>query len=864
MNPTTNTLLNNILGVCVNINASINKNANNQANPESEKSKNTGIGSLGEILKGSTDNKKLQSGINSIKDILSSIIEFNKTKINTKKIDATATALKGMFEVIVWIGNKEKTVKSAVKLFDSLSESLKGMTEFTKSVSSFLLSIGGSILLMAISLWTAGKILGTSPGGSLTIMAAIVLGLLGLMYLIGKAAPYVAPGTETVKGIGKALLYLAGGILAFVLTLGIISMVLGTGIGFTGILAAIGVVGLVILGAVGAFALIGMAAPFIESGIKVVQGMALGLILLAGSILIVALVSTLISKLATGTSNKDESKGIFGAYGPMIKGLGVIGLVLLGAVGLFVAFDSLAAVILPGIGIGFAISAYLIVLSLSIVVLAKSIKSVMTTLGSLDMSNLGSMLTNMISGVISGVAGGFSKGLANGKTGIAGFKEGVKNMALIGPAMAVLMGMSVTISMFAWALTAFANLGNMRVIEGYDKTTGKPIFGSTVNIEGVGKTISSTLSDFLINLIKSTDHLTTKQARAIKKMGGALSGKNGILRAVIQFADVLKTFAQFGVNGEIGYVKLVPDGTDENGHAKFKQVPDKVKIKTVVDNITSSFMQFVTTITDPNNINKFGVDGVNKARIENLTETLMGSDAVKFLGITTSRKKLGLLTPIKMFADTLMTFGKFGKENKIPTFDENGQPSGSGILVSDIAGNIMTMLSKFAESIAADTTVTKSIGSAIKKLSEFDELIKKLGEMGASLDPLTKLSTGIGTLADNFARLTSSVDALNVDKMGKISGASASVVSSNGNSAGNIARNISSSGSTTNSTNINNQSTTNNSTYTTPSVQQSAPDWNAIADRIGNTLAAKMSESIKSGLFHFEFAGKNEGVLDIK
>jgi hypothetical protein len=864
MNQTANELLNKILGVCVNINTSLSKGSTSSPAGENDKAKNTGIGSLGDILRGSTDNnKKLQSGIASIKDILGSIIAFNKVKMNTKKIDATAIALKGLFEVVVWIGSKERTIHNAVKLFDSLSDSLKGITSFTKSMSVFLLSIGGSILLMAFSLWTAGKILGTNPAGALTVMAGIILGLLGLMFLIGKAASYIAPGTETVKGIGKALMFLSGGLLAFVISLGLISLVLGTGAGIGGIAAAIGVIALVILGAVGAFALIGMAAAYIDKGTKVIEGMSLGLIMLAGSILIVALVATLISKLA-GTSDKDESNGIFGKYGPMIKGLGVIGLVLLGAVGLFVAFDAMSAVIIPGIAIGFAVSAYLIFLSLSIVALAKSIKSVMTTLGSVDISKLSTVLSDMISGVISGVANGFAKGLSNGKTGVSGFVEGVKNMALIGPAMAVLMGMSVTISMFAWALTAFANLGNMRVIEGYDKVTGKPIFGSTVNIAGVGQTISATLSDFLVNLIKSTNQLTTKQARAIKKMGAALTGKNGILSGVVQFADVLKTFAQFGKNGEIGYVKLVPDGTDEHGQAKFKQVPDTVKIKTVVDNITSSFTQFVTSITDPSNINKFGINGVNKERIANLTEALMGSDAVTFLGITTSRKTIGLLTPIKMFADTLMTFGKFGKENKIPTFDENGMPTGSGILVSDIAGNIMAMLGSFSDSIAKDTTITTSISAAVKKLSEFDELIKKLGEMGAALDPLTKLSTGIGTLADNFARLTSSVDGLNVDKMGKISAVSASVVSSPGNSAGAMAQNITSTGSTSNSTTINNQSTVHNSTPAPVMAQQNMPDWSEFAQQIGNAIAAKMASEIKSGLFHFEFAGKTDGVLDIK
>ena len=56
-------------------------------------------------------------------------------------------------------------------------------------------------------------------------------------------------------------------------------------------------------------------------------------------------------------------------------------------------------------------------------------------------------------------------------------------------------------------------------------------------------------SDFLENLIASTKTLSFRQARSIDRMGAALTGKNGILRAVIQFADVLKTFAQFGKNG---------------------------------------------------------------------------------------------------------------------------------------------------------------------------------------------------------------------------------------------------------------------------------------------------------------------------
>ena len=123
MNQTANELLNKILGVCVNISASLSKGSPQAGAPTDDKAKNTGIGSLGDILKGSGDNeKKLKSGISSIKDILTSIIAFNKMKINTKKVDAVAVALKGLFEVVIWIGNKGRVITNAIKLFEKLKD----------------------------------------------------------------------------------------------------------------------------------------------------------------------------------------------------------------------------------------------------------------------------------------------------------------------------------------------------------------------------------------------------------------------------------------------------------------------------------------------------------------------------------------------------------------------------------------------------------------------------------------------------------------------------------------------------------------------------------------------------------------------
>lgn len=856
MNQTSNELLNKILHVCGAIHTTLRLNSQEKGaddgSSSQNKTKNTGIGVINELVGGASANKeKMKSGASAIKDVISGLIEFNRAKIDNKKMEGAAKSLRILFDSVLWIGSNEKRVNSAIDSINKVSENLKGVTDFAKSMSTLLLSIGGSILMTAVGLWAAGKILGTTPVGSVLAMTAIVVGLAGIMFLLGKAAEHIDPGIATVKGMGVSMMYLAGGILAFALTMKGVSMLMGTGEGAVGMLKGVGMIALIIAGTVGAFALIGLAAPYITPGLAVINGMALGMLVLAGGILALALVGIAISKMASVTSSKEESGGMFGKYGPMLKGLGIMGTVLLGAVGLFSLLGIAAPAIIPGVIAGVAVGAGLIFM-------AFSVKKMMDIAKGVDAKAISPTISSLLGGVMTGIIDGVGNALSGGKKGIGALAAGIKNSYLLMAGITMLMGVSVALSMFAYALTAFVNLGNMRVIEGYDKVTGKPRFGPTVNVRGVGQTVSATISNFLEGLINSTSGLVMSQARAIKKMSRALTGERGILSSVIQFAKVLEIFAKFGPSGEIGYVEMVPDGTDEDGNPRYKRVPSRVKITTVTKNITDSYVQFVSAIS--RDADKFGIDGEQGKKMLNLGAALMGTEAFRAFGTTWGKPQPGLLTPVKMFADTLMVFSKFGEKNEIAVLDENGKPTGQGIPVAKIASNIVGMLLEFSNMIAGDKRPVESVDAAMKKLSTFDTLVRKLSEIGSALDPLSKLTTNIGMMADNFERLAASISTLDVDKVGKLATVSNTSVAANPNSSMLKSSQMLGSSTSVNSTTIND----NRTTVAAPGQSAAATDWDKVAEKVAIAMAAKMSETLRSMMFHFEFAGKNEGVLEVK
>jgi hypothetical protein len=82
--------------------------------------------------------------------------------------------------------------------------------------------------------------------------------------------------------------------------------------------------------------------------------------------------------------------------------------------------------------------------------------------------------------------------------------------------------------------------------------------------------------------------ISGRQKRRMKRMSKALVGRNGILGAVMQFADTLKMFAEFGPNNEIPLMDAEGKPIMENGKAKTLSM----------DNIAQNIVIALTTFSD--------------------------------------------------------------------------------------------------------------------------------------------------------------------------------------------------------------------------------------------------------------------------
>ena len=134
--------------------------------------------------------------------------------------------------------------------------------------------------------------------------------------------------------MGKALMYMAGGLLAFVISMQLIASIMKVGNDAKSLLVAAGTMVAIIVGMGAVFALMGLVAPFINKGTKVAAGMGLGMAALAAGVLVFAGVAKMITSMGDGEAKKKDGtkKGKFGqmmaAIGP---GLGAMGIVLVSA-----------------------------------------------------------------------------------------------------------------------------------------------------------------------------------------------------------------------------------------------------------------------------------------------------------------------------------------------------------------------------------------------------------------------------------------------------------------------------------------------------------------------------------------------------
>lgn len=761
-----------------------------------------------------------------------SILSSSKFKLKNVKLVNTAIAM--LFGTFKKAGENQKIIKKGINVYDkmikSLTTGLPTISKYSKGFSNLIKSLGIAILVLTGSIIAGSKLLGTNPLGMIGVISTVILGLVGMVYLLGKTSKHTKEGITTARNMGIALGFLGLGLITFVGSLALVGTIVGVtgakgmmigvaasiaviagmatvfsllggkfakpvakgalvagvmgaglavfGLGLYGFAMSIsgiskmagdadttnaedgpfkqmmnamgpglGMMGMVIVSAGLMFAAIGTFWKPILIGAGVVVGIGASLAIFAYTVDILLETAGKLTKLSTGSAVDSEGneKGKFGQFMANVgPGLGMIGGVLVSSALLFAGLGLIGIAIVPGIAVALGIS-------VALVQIAKSVDTMMDIMdeGGYSSKDISTTVETLTGGVLTGFIEGIGGALSGGKgTTISGLKESLKNIGIITVGINLIKGVSKSLSMFAVSLTAFADLGNMRAIEGYDKE-GKPIFGRTVNIEGVGATVTNTIGTFLKSLIDNTENLQKGQARKLRKMGRALTGRRGILKGIIDFADVLKTYAQFGKDGNIGYMK---PNADPNADPVF----DTVSISNVVTNITSSFMMFVNEMV--NQFEGFSFGGKQKTEMDRISHALVGN----------GKRKKGILEPIIKFADVLLLYSKFGKDNKIPILNADGTLSKEPpISVSDIAGNIADSLFAFVSALDS-----KFIGSSGKKtkqveknLKKFHTLIHMMSDIAEVTDKLSKTSDSITKLAGSITDLSVSLINLDLEKL---------------------------------------------------------------------------------------------------
>lgn len=851
MAQTSNDILSKILGVCTQINSKLDGSKPSFGEKSSKKS-DKGTGSLFNSFGSGKVSKDAKKGGDIMKGVVASLSTLAVIKFRPKTFNKVTLSIRGLFDVFKEAGDEKRTINKGIKLFskivDALKESAPAVDKHSKAFSRFMKSIGIGFLLIAGGLFAAMKLLGAnSIMGALGIVAGVVIGMVGLMYLMAKTAPYIKDGINAAKDMGKAMTFIGFGLIVLVGSLKIVSMIAGGGgigagamlavgiitatslvfyaIGkfakpivkgaitasFMGIgMAAIalgmisigyaakyltnlggdsavnkagekkgkfgqmmsevgpglGLIGIVMVSSALLFSGLGLLASFIIPGVITAGFMALGWMAIAGGMMVLGKAAKALTGMGDQGAMKSDGVTKKGKFGQMMSemgpGLGLIGIVLVSSALLFSGLALISPLVIAGSVTAMAIGG-------TLVVLGKSVKSLMDATKGLKgkdvRENIQTITGSVLTGFIEGVGGALSGGKGMSLKGLA---NSMKNTAIITGGITMLMGVSLTLSQFAKAISAFAELNNMKVIESFDKD-GKPKFGATVNVQEVGKNITATISTFLVGLIDSTENLKKGQAKKIKRMGRALTGKRGILTAVIQFADVLKTYAQFGPKGEIGFVDMVPDGTDQDGNIKYKQVASKVKITTVSKNVAASIGTFMKHLSE--SVEGMAFSGSTKRAVSRMAEVLLGKKRSAIGGLLMSDKP-GLLEPIDKFANTLMIYSKFGDDGTMPVFDKDGNPTDKKLKMADVAKNIAVSISTFSTSLATEMEkVNPNAGKkAGKQMKQYSELISQLSDLGNATEKLMNTSTAIESLAQGIGNLAANLNLVDGDKLNTLTG----------------------------------------------------------------------------------------------
>lgn len=264
---------------------------------------------------------------------------------------------------------------------------------------------------------------------------------------------------------------------------------------------------------------------------------------------------------------------------------------------------------------------------------------------------------------------------------------------------------------------------------------GKPIDAGAVQVDLVGKAMSSAINTFVeeifvrgswIKTLEKTQSglgslfgFKTKEERALGVLGS-------ILTPIASFIDVLSQM-EGGTNGTLKRVII-----DKDGNTKSIDVP----VISISETIATTIDNFVNILFNKDRM-KIWRDMIYKS-----TEDQEESDLQQAIGILSV-----IINPICTFIDVISKFnGANGSSLTMPIFDKDGkQISTREVNVIDIATAIATAVTNFVDTVFSPDNVTKwlnmiyrDVNGANTNISE--DLKSSIGVFAAIIDPVVKFA----------------------------------------------------------------------------------------------------------------------------
>jgi len=238
--------------------------------------------------------------------LIKNLTELGKLKSNS--VDKAILTLKRLYDFMHEMGDgrKSKRIKNAVSLFTRMGFALDKIAKPIRSLSMTLLYLAAGLVSFAASILLTSMLLKlTKPSDVFLflIFTAVSLSIMfGVLYFANKV---VGKGVDVIKRMGTGMMYLAGGILAFTLSMVLTGKLIGKNFDdvWKGLAAFVG--GMVLI-----FLILHFAKKWVSKGVGVLKNMGVGLMFLALGIFAFTLSMLITGALIGSNSIWDISKGL--------------------------------------------------------------------------------------------------------------------------------------------------------------------------------------------------------------------------------------------------------------------------------------------------------------------------------------------------------------------------------------------------------------------------------------------------------------------------------------------------------------------------------------------------------------------------